>query len=144
MVAFGGHGNDDDITTSRHLSYVRLYADTGGESHFEDVAVEATPVEIVPGIPPLGLAGPLPGGEVYLVHVPPEQREDGWHNAPRRQWVVQLTGISEIETSDGEVRHFGPGALVLAEDTTGRGHNSRSLNEGGQVLLFIPIPADTS
>jgi hypothetical protein len=124
------------------VSYTRLYADAGGDSHFEDVAVTATPTEIMVGFPSLGVAGPFAGGELYLVHIPTEQREDGWHNAPRRQWVVQLSGSTEIETSDGEMRCFGPGALILAEDTWGKGHNSRSLNEGGQLLLMIPILAE--
>jgi hypothetical protein len=124
------------------LSYVRLYADAAGESHFEDVQVSTVPTDVVAGIPPLGLAGPFAGGEFFLMEVPPEQREDGWHNAPRRQWVIQLRGILEVETSDGEVRRFGPGALVLAEDTFGKGHDSRALNEDGQLLLMMPLPAD--
>jgi hypothetical protein len=121
------------------LHFVRLYADEAGDSHFEDVAVATEAVELVAGVPPAGLAGPLPGGDLYLLEIPAEQREDGWHTAPRRQWVVHLTGTTEIETSDGEVRRFGSGALLLAEDTTGRGHNSRTINEGGQLLLFIPL-----
>jgi hypothetical protein len=124
------------------LSYVRLYADAAGDSHLEDVTVDMAPLELVAGVPPAGLAGPFPGGEFYLVEIPAEQREDGWHTAPRRQWVVQLSGTTELETSDGAVRRLGPGALLLAEDTVGKGHNSRTINDGGQLLLVIPVPGD--
>jgi hypothetical protein len=126
------------------LGYVRLYADAAGDSRFEDVAVEAVPLELVAGMPPAGLSGPFPGGDFYLLEIPAEQREDGWHTAPRRQWILHLTGTTEIETSAGEVRRFGPGTLLLAEDTTGKGHNSRTINEGGQLMLFIPILEDAT
>ena len=43
-----------------------------------------------------------------------------YHPAPRRQLVVNLTGSVEIDTGE-EARVFGPGSIMLAEDTTGRG-----------------------
>jgi quercetin dioxygenase-like cupin family protein len=52
--------------------------------------------------------------------------EHGWHNAPRRQFVITLAGRIEIEVGDGTRRSFGPGDLLLAEDLTGRGHVTRS------------------
>ena len=48
-----------------------------------------------------------------------------WHNAPWRQYVVTLSGTWEIETSDGDIRRFGPGDVLLAEDLTGKGHVNR-------------------
>ena len=44
-----------------------------------------------------------------------------WHNAPRRQFVVNLTGEVEITVSDGEMRRFGPGSILLAEDVHRQG-----------------------
>ena len=51
-----------------------------------------------------------------------------WHNAPRRQLIASLNGHVEAHvgsggaTCKGEKRRFGPGELLLAEDTKGRGH----------------------
>ena len=62
-----------------------------------------------------------------------------WHNAPRRQFVVNLTGEVEIQTSDGKVRRFGPGSILLAEDLTGKGHISRGVGNVKREVLFIPL-----
>ena len=62
-----------------------------------------------------------------------------WHNAPRRQFVVNLTGTVEIVASDGEKRLLGPGSILLAEDLTGKGHTSRGLGGEERISLFIPL-----
>jgi hypothetical protein len=62
-----------------------------------------------------------------------------WHNAPRRQFVVNLTGTVEIVASDGEKRCLGPGSILLADDLTGKGHTSRGLGGEERISLFIPL-----
>ena len=62
-----------------------------------------------------------------------------WHPAPRRQFVITLAGEAEIEASDGEVRHIGPGTVMLAEDTTGKGHITRGVGEAERISLFVPL-----
>jgi hypothetical protein len=63
-----------------------------------------------------------------------------WHPAPRRQFVVTLSGNAEVEASDGEVRQIGPGTVMLAEDTTGKGHITRGIGSEPRLSLFIPLP----
>jgi quercetin dioxygenase-like cupin family protein len=63
-----------------------------------------------------------------------------WHPAPRRQYVISLSGQVEIGMGDGTVRRFGPGDVFLAEDLTGRGHTFRVV--GDQPYLFVTIPLD--
>jgi hypothetical protein len=55
--------------------------------------------------------------------------------------VVTLSGIGEIECGDGSRRRFGPGDILLAEDTTGQGHITREI-EGPRRGIFIPLPQD--
>ena len=43
----------------------------------------------------------------------------------------------EFETNDGDTRHFGPGDMVLADDTTGSGHLTRFLTD--VTVLFVPV-----
>ena len=62
-----------------------------------------------------------------------------YHNAPRRQLVVNLTGSVEIETGGGERRVLGPGTILLAEDRTGQGHISRSVGSEPRTSLFVPL-----
>ena len=62
-----------------------------------------------------------------------------WHTAPRRQYVVTLSGESEVELEGGKKLRLGPGHILLAEDTTGQGHISRAVGSKDRVSLFIPI-----
>ena len=62
-----------------------------------------------------------------------------WHTAPNRQFVVTLSGESEIELEGGRKLRLGPGHILLAEDTTGRGHISRAIGSGDRISLFIPL-----
>jgi hypothetical protein len=52
----------------------------------------------------------------------------GWHNAPRRQWCITLSGTCEIGIGDGTKITFGPGDVFLAEDVTGQGHTALPKN----------------
>jgi quercetin dioxygenase-like cupin family protein len=62
-----------------------------------------------------------------------------WHNAPRRQYVVNLEGEVEIEIGDGTKRILGSGEILLAEDTTGQGHISRAVGGKPRKSLIIPV-----
>jgi hypothetical protein len=62
-----------------------------------------------------------------------------WHPAPSRQFVITLSGESEVELDGGRKLRLGPGNILLAEDTTGQGHISRALASGDRVSLFIPL-----
>ena len=65
-----------------------------------------------------------------------------WHNAPRRQLIASLNGHVEARVGSGERRTFGPGELLLAEDTKGRGHSTKSLDGAGRWSVFIALPDD--
>lgn len=118
---------------------MRLYADPDGESHFEDVAVTLTLVDVAPPAPPLSLSDFLPAAQVGFLSGPPDWRGD-WHPALRRQFLIYLTGGTGVQASDGEVRHFRAGDVVLVEDTTGRGHRSWAEGQQEVVLLVVQVP----
>jgi hypothetical protein len=40
---------------------------------------------------------------------------------------------------DGSRIHLYPGKIMLAEDTTGQGHISRSTGDKDRISLFIPL-----
>ncbi len=70
---------------------------------------------------------------------PPHWAGD-WRPFARRQIVFHLAGEVETETSDGEVRRFGPGSITLAEDVTGKRHRSRNAGTGDVVLAVVQLP----
>jgi quercetin dioxygenase-like cupin family protein len=65
-----------------------------------------------------------------------------WHPAPRRQYVIILSGQLEIGLSDGTVRRFGPGDARLVEDVAGKGHTTRVIGSEPVVTTVVPL-ADT-
>jgi len=75
---------------------------------------------------------------VQLVELPAGMAQD-WHNAPARQLVVVLSGVIEVETTDGQCRQWRAGEVFLPADVTGQGHRTRCLG-GAVTLLFAPLP----
>ena len=68
----------------------------------------------------------------------PPGRENGYHTASRRQYVITLSGHAELVLSGGETIKVGPGSIELAEDLTGKGHITRTV--GNEDRIAIPIP----
>lgn len=121
------------------MQYVRLYADAAGESHFEDVQVQLFPVNFAPPAPPMDISAPIQASQFMFLGGPAGWSGD-FHPAPRRQFLCCLIGEYEVVTSDGETRKFGPGSILLAEDTTGKGHVTRIIGEGYNVAAVIQLP----
>jgi hypothetical protein len=121
------------------MKYVRLYADPAGDSHFEDVDLPLTAVDFAPPAPPAYLSSYIPATRCAFIMGPAGWYGD-WHPTPRRQFFIWLSGETEVQTSDGAVRRFGPGSVVLVEDTTGKGHVSRvvSTEEARHVIVQLP------
>src|SRR5262249_26121850 len=120
------------------VRYVRVFADEGGRSRFEDAELPAKPGHTVDGVPPLLLSGPFPVSEVIFVEVPTETPDWEPHVAPRRQWVIVLSGRAALTVSGGERREFGTGDVLLMEDTSGEGHLSTPL-VGPLMYAMIPV-----
>ncbi len=121
------------------LTYIRLYADEEGESHFEDVEITFQETDFIPPAPPL-LVSSFNPTEQYGFEIVPSGYYGDWHPAPGRVLAIFLTGQGEIEASDREVRTTGPGVILLAEDTTGKGHISRSTGSSESLVAILLLP----
>ena len=115
------------------MKYLRIYADENGESHFEDVEVPLSSQSRSSELSEL-----IPATGIIFRRSPADQFID-WHPAPRRQFVITLSGEAEVEASDGEVRRIGPGTVMLADDTTGKGHITREVGSVERLSLFVPL-----
>jgi hypothetical protein len=119
---------------STYMHVTRLYTGEDGESHFEDTDI---PLKDMGDIG--SLSDWMPASGIVLRETGPDY-DFSWHNAPRRQYVVMLSGGRvEIEVASGNKRTLGPGDILLAEDTTGRGHISRAVDPEARVSLFITL-----
>jgi hypothetical protein len=115
------------------MHITRIYTGDDDESHFEDVELN---------LEDRGDVGRV--SELVKVSGIMFRETDGsydldFHNAPRRQYVINLDGFVEIETGDGTKRVFGPGEVFLAEDTTGRGHISRAVDGQARRSIFVAL-----
>jgi hypothetical protein len=120
-------------------SFIRIYADDAGESHFEELAIDFEEADFVPPAPPVLMSPSHPATEYSLEQVHPGWHGD-WHPVPQRLLAVYLSGEGEMEASDGEVRRLGPGTVLLAEDTGGKGHASRVTGSEIMHVLILMLP----
>jgi hypothetical protein len=118
------------------LTYTRVYADSAGVSHFREERLEFKAERA--GTPAMHALGA--GGGALLARLQAGAFED-WHTAPQSWYLVVVQGISEVTTSDGAVRRFGPGALLLLDDTAGKGHQTRAVGAVDHIALVIPATA---
>ena len=116
------------------MKITRIYTDTAGESVFEDMDI------------PLREAGEIgrlsdrqDARSIIFRETGGDYNYD-FHNAPERQYIIMLDGLTEIETSLGERRRFGAGDILLVEDTTGKGHKSWSADGKPRRSIFVPLP----
>jgi len=105
----------------------RLYTGSDGQSHIEPIEIESK-ADWLKGLPTTQISFRIwPKGEFL-----------DWHPAPRRQFVIILSGQLEIGCGDGTKQVFGPGDARLVEDTTGKGHTTRVL--GNEPCLTATVP----
>ena len=112
----------------------RIYTNGNGDSCFEDTVVPLHDSGII-GF----LSDEFPVKGMILREVNPSYNYD-FHNAPQRQYIILLDGEIEIETSAGEKRQFQGGDILLAEDTTGKGHRTRNIIPSKRKSIFITLP----
>ena len=115
------------------MKITRIYTGKDGESHFEDMDISLGNQDNSDHrselIQATGIIFRETGGDYSL----------DFHNAPRRQFVFNLEGSVEIVIGDGSSRILGPSDILLAEDTTGRGHISRAVNNQSRKSIFVTL-----
>ena len=121
------------------MNYIRIYADPAGETHFEDVEVELSQVNFAPPAPPWNFSSFSPALQYAFCSFPAGWRGD-WHPIPRRHIFFVISGKIAGQVSDGEVRHFGAGSVLLVEDTTGKGHVSRVTGKTDFLAAVVHLP----
>jgi hypothetical protein len=121
------------------IPYIRMYTDDDGETHFSDELLSTTVVPFAPPAPPFEVTSGTQVDNFVILRGPPGWFDDG-HPAPRRMWVIGVQGEVVFQVSDGEERTIGPGSMLLAEDTTGKGHKARVVGEEHVILAVVQIP----
>jgi hypothetical protein len=118
--------------THKPVVITRIYTGPDGQTHAEEIEAKFAP------------GG---GNDVHKLmansgaelHRAPPGRAADWHTAPRRQYVITLSGHGELELSGGKKIAVGPGNIELVEDTTGKGHITRVIGTEDRVTIQIPV-----
>jgi len=121
------------------MHYVRIFTDEDGDSHFDEVTLPTDLRQSPVSTAQAELAPPIDTASATFRRVVSDHPDEP-HVAPKRQFVVHLAGESEVEVSDGEVRRFGPGSVVLVEDLSGKGHTTRRVGDTPRETLMIELP----
>ncbi len=116
------------------MKVTRLYTGPDGESHFENVEIPFKDTERID----MRQSEHMKATNIFFRETSVDYQWD-WHNASRRQFLIVLGGAIEIEIGDGTRRQFNPGDVLLAEDTTGRGHLSRAVNNQPRTSVFVTL-----
>jgi len=137
----GSENIPDGIEVARPFRHARIYSGTDGETHFEDHELPFELVDFAPPAPPISVTESLAVSGMAVISSPAGWEGD-WHPTPRRQLIVVLAGELETEVSDGEVRVFRPGDVILVEDTSGKGHISRVPRGQRGYALALPLSGE--
>lgn len=141
----GGHEKaaSEAPKTANLLRYTRLYTGDDNETHFEDVTVtfayQDYGSEDIPAVW-FPLEGIREAEGFHFIAMPANWGGSKPYPAPRRQFIIPLSGEMVFYASDGDERTFTAGDVLLVEDTTGAGHLSRMTSTGMGLFAVVPIP----
>jgi hypothetical protein len=121
------------MSNEQSVKVTRLFTGESGKSHFEDIEIQLHDGGKI------GFLSEIEKATGIIFRTNSKDYDYDWHNAPRRQYIIMQEGQVEVTASDGEVRVFNPGDVLLVEDTTGQGHKSRALGDVPRKSIFVTL-----
>jgi hypothetical protein len=134
------------------LAYWHVWTDANGVSHQKRCELSAFQLQsISPGATPSWIDKQSTPGATVLMVVQPVGWVGEWHENPKPQWIVPLSGRWFVETMDGNRVEMGPGEVSFGgdqhckSDAQGRkGHRSGTVGDQPSVNLIIQLEKDPS
>ena len=122
-----GHMVAAQAQTKKPFMITRLYTGPDGQTHAEEFEAKFNDKDVA-------MLMQLKGAELHRAKGGTVQ---DWHVAPRRQYVITMSGRAELEVAGGKKIPVGPGHVEFVEDLTGKGHITRVLED--RVTLQLPV-----
>ncbi len=136
------------------LRYWHLWTDTGGVSHQTQCAMTNFDLKsIQPPAAPQWQGEKTSDAMTVMVTVLPVGWIGEWHENPKPQWIIPLSGHWFVEAMDGTRVEMGSGEMSFGGDqncrqTDGkRGHRSGTMGDVPAVLMIVQFdnaPAPSS
>ena len=132
------------------LSYWHVWTDDGGVSHQTRCELTAFEQESMGGdAAPQWNSRLMKGAAEVLFSVLPVGWVGEWHENPRPQWIVPLSGRWYVETMDGMRVEMGPGEVSFGGDQKTQpnadgqqGHTSGTVGDKPAKLMVIQLQGD--
>jgi hypothetical protein len=132
------------------VSYWHVWTDENGVSHQTRCDLSVFKHEsISSGAAPAWIDRLSISGATVLVAVQPVGWVGEWHENPKPQWIVPLSGRWFVETMDGTRVEMGPGEVSFGNDQNckpdaqGRkGHRSGTVGNQPSVLMMVQLEQD--
>lgn len=133
-------------------SYWHVWTDENGVSYQNRCELSAFKLQsISEGAAPSWIDKQSTPGAAVLVVVQPVGWVGEWHENPKPQWIVPLSGRWFVETMDGKRVEMGPGEVSFGgdqnckADAQGRkGHRSGTVGNQPSVNLIVQLEKDPS
>jgi len=138
-------GTHQDVAVAQERKAVvitRIFTGPDGLAHAEDIELKLNDRGVSDMLKATGaefsVRRPTPGANPRNTAAA-GANDPGWHTGPARQFVITLSGSSEVEVSGGVHVLTRPGHINLIEDTTGKGHVTRNFGPEDRIALTIPL-----
>jgi len=132
------------------VSYWHVWTDDKGVSHQKRCEMSAFKLQsISEGAAPSWIDKQSTPGATVLVVVQPVGWVGEWHENPKPQWIIPLSGRWFVETMDGKRVEIGPGEVSFGGDQNTRpdvqgrkGHRSGTVGNQPSVNLIVQLEKD--
>ena len=128
------------------VSYWHLWTDADGVSRLTRCRMsEFEKASMQPPAAPQWQGRKVHEGATVFVTVQPVGWIGDWHENPKPQWIVPLSGRWFVEAMDGQRVEMGPGEISFGEDQHTRerdgrrGHLSGTVGDEPAVLMIVQL-----
>ncbi|MEA1835073.1 cupin domain-containing protein [Methylobacterium durans] len=129
------------------VPYWHVWTDAEGVSHQDRFELTEFDLKTMkPPADPQWQGTRFTNRSTVMVTVQPVGWVGQWHENPKPQWIVPLSGRWFVETLDGTRVEMGPGELSFGEDQNTRpdaqgrqGHLSGTVGDAPAVLMVVQI-----
>jgi hypothetical protein len=134
------------------MSYWHVWTDENGVSHQKRCELSAFQLQsISPGAAPSWIDKQSTPGATVLMVVQPVGWVGEWHENPKPQWIIPLSGRWFVETMDGKRVEMGAGEISFGGDQNckadaggHKGHRSGTVGNQPSVNLIVQLESDPS
>jgi hypothetical protein len=127
------------------IPYWYLWTDADGISHQTQCVMDRFVFKSIPPADPQWQGEMTRGTMTMMLMVLPIGWIGTWHENPKPQWIVPLSGRWFVEAMDGSKTEMGPGEFSFGGDQNSRdvdgkcGHRSGTVGDAPAVLMVVQL-----